>query len=147
MYHNILVPVDGSDTAEWGVAEAIRLAKALGSRIRLVHAVNELTGVPADLVGVDFRSIVEDFRRNGEAILARGRDRAHKEGIEVETRLLEAWGVRAGDLIVEHAESWPAELIVCGTHGRRGIRRLLMGSDAQAIVHKSPVPVLLVRGA
>jgi len=146
MYTNILVPIDGSDTASRGLEEAIPLAKALGSRIRLVHVVNERTGVPADLVGIDLRSVVEDQRHRGEELLAAARDRVRKEPIEVDTLLIEAWSGGAGVLIAQHAKDWPAELIVCGTHGRRGIARLLMGSDAEEIVRQSPVPVLLVRG-
>ena len=146
MYRNILVPIDGSDTASRGLEEAIRLAKARGSQIRLVHVVNEWRGVPADLVGIDLRSVVEDQRRHGEELIAAARDRARKEPVEVDTLLIEAWGGGAGALITQHAKDWPAELIVCGTHGRRGIARLLMGSDAEEIVRQSPVPVLLVRG-
>jgi nucleotide-binding universal stress UspA family protein len=145
MYRNILVPIDGSDTANRGLEEAIRLAKALGSRIRLVHVVNERNGVPADMVGIDLRSVVEDQRRGGEEFLAAARERVRKEPIEVDTLLIEAWGDGAGKLIAQQAQDWPAELIVCGTHGRRGIARLLMGSDAEAILRQSPVPVLLIR--
>lgn len=147
MYHDILVPIDGSDTARRGLEEAIRLAKALGSRIRLVHVVNELTGVPADLAGVDLRGVVEDLRHSGETILDAALDQVRKESIEVDARLIEVWGGRAGALLVQHAKEWPADLIVCGTHGRRGVPRLLMGSDAEEIVRQSPVPVLLVRGS
>ncbi|HEX5460968.1 MAG TPA: universal stress protein [Steroidobacteraceae bacterium] len=145
MYHNILVPIDGSDTASRGLQEAIRLAKALGSQIRLVHVVDERTGIPADLVGIDLRSVVEDQRRGGEELLAAARERVRKEPIEVDTLLIEAWGGRPGALIAQQAKEWPAELVVCGTHGRRGIARLLMGSDAEEIVRQSPVPVLLIR--
>ena len=146
MYTNILVPIDGSDTASRGLEEAIPLAKALGSRIRLVHVVNERTGVPADLVGVDLRGVAEDQRHRGEEFLAAARERVRKEPIEVDTLLIEAWGGGAGALIAQHAKDWPAQLIVCGTHGRRGLARLLMGSDAEEIVRQSSVPVLLVRG-
>ena len=59
--------------------------------------------------------------------------------------LVEALGGKAGDHVLEKGREWPAELIVCGTHGRRGIRRALLGSDAEHIVRNSEVPVLLVR--
>ena len=59
--------------------------------------------------------------------------------------MLEHFGGQAASLIVEDAKKWKADLIVLGTHGRRGIRRLVMGSDAEEIVRTSPVPVLLVR--
>jgi len=146
MYKQILVPIDGSDTANRGLGEAIELAKALGAGIRLVHVVNELSGVPADLPGIDLRTIVEDLRRNGRTTLAGAQDRVRAAAVDVDTRLVEVWGGQAGDQIVALAKEWPADLIVCGTHGRRGFRRLVMGSDAEYIVRHSPVPVLLVRG-
>ena len=59
--------------------------------------------------------------------------------------MLEHFGRQAASLIVADAKKWKADLIVLGTHGRRGIRRLVMGSDAEEIVRTSPVPVLLVR--
>ena len=49
------------------------------------------------------------------------------------------------DLVAKAAKEWPAELVVIGTHGRRGVGRLLLGSDAEQILRLSPVPVLLVR--
>lgn len=68
-------------------------------------------------------------------------------GIEVDGRLIEAIGEPTGKFVVAETKDWPAHLIVCGTHGRGGLKRLLMGSDAEYIVRHSPVPVLLVRGS
>jgi nucleotide-binding universal stress UspA family protein len=59
--------------------------------------------------------------------------------------MVEAFGAEAGERIIEQASAWPADLIVCGTHGRRGVRRILMGSDAEYILRHSSVPVLMVR--
>ena len=53
---------------------------------------------------------------------------------------------RVADLVVEQARQWGAELIVLGTHGRRGLGRALLGSDAEQVLRQAPVPVLLVRG-
>ena len=60
--------------------------------------------------------------------------------------MIEVIGERVGEIVVAQAKEWPADLIVCGTHGSRRLKRLLMGSDAEFIVSHSPVPVLLVRG-
>ncbi len=147
MYRNILVPIDESAAAERGLEEAIRLASATGAKIRLVHVVNELSGVPSDLPGVDFRSIVEDLTRSGRTLLTRAEERVRAAGIDADTQLVETWGGRAGKQAVELAKDWPADLIVCGTHGRRGVRRMVMGSDAEYIARHSPVPVLLVRSS
>jgi nucleotide-binding universal stress UspA family protein len=54
-------------------------------------------------------------------------------------------GRPAGELVIIAAKEWSADLIVCGTHGRRGLRRIVMGSDAEYIVRHAPVPILLIR--
>jgi nucleotide-binding universal stress UspA family protein len=59
--------------------------------------------------------------------------------------MIESFGGRAADFIVEQARKWRADLIVLGTHGRRGVRRLVMGSDAEQVIRATRVPVLLVR--
>ena len=64
----------------------------------------------------------------------------------VETELHDAMTQRVSDVVVDQARSWGAEIIVIGTHGRRGVRRALLGSDAEQIVRLAPMPVLLVRG-
>jgi nucleotide-binding universal stress UspA family protein len=145
MYNRILVPTDGSNTATLGLGEAIKLASNQGSRIRLVHVVNELIVISPDASGVNLGRVVDTLRSNGESLLKEAESATREAGVEVETVLLEAMGGQAGDHILQHAKEWPADLIVCGTHGRRGIRRLLMGSDAEYIVRHTSVPVLLVR--
>ena len=64
--------------------------------------------------------------------------------LAAETELVENAAGRVADVIVEHAKRWRADLIVMGTHGRRGFNRLLIGSNAELVVRHSPVPVLLV---
>ncbi len=81
----------------------------------------------------------------GAQILAAAKARVEANGLAVETFLSESFGSRVCDVVVEQATLWNADLIVIGTHGRRGVRRLLIGSDAEQIVRTAPVPVLLVR--
>lgn len=143
MYQNILVPIDGSETAGRGLRVAIELAHALGARIRVLHVVNKtpwLGGATPPLI----EDLLAQYRSTGESILHEAKTAARAVGIEVQDRLVEAPGDRVGELIVGEAGEWPAHLIVCGTHGRRGLRRLLMGSDAEYVVRRSPVPVLLI---
>lgn len=144
MYSRILVPVDGSETAALGLTEAIRLAKAAGARLRLVHVVNELIPMPY-AAGYDLARLIDTLRVGGEALLAESRAAARAAGVEAETVLVEAIGGQAGAAIVRQASEWPAELIVMGTHGHRGLRRIVLGSDAEYVVRRTPVPVLLIR--
>lgn len=145
MYQNILVPIDGSETGARGLQEAIELARSLGARIRLIHVINRTPWVTQGSPGA-IEELLTQFRSTGESIVHEAKAAVRSAGIEVDDRLVEASGERAGEFVVAEAKSWPAELIVCGTHGVRGLRRLLMGSDAEHIVSHSPVPVLLVRG-
>jgi nucleotide-binding universal stress UspA family protein len=144
MYGKILVPLDGSETSTLGLNEAVRLAKNQRSRIRLVHVVNELLTVLPE-AHVDFDRVIDALRSEGKTILDKAEAAVRGAGIEVDTELVEAMGNQVGAQIVEKAKQWPADLIVCGTHGRRGLRRIVLGSDAEYVVRHTPVPILLVR--
>lgn len=145
MYRNILVPIEGSDTAQRGLDEAIALAKSLRSRIRLLHVIDESQLLSPLAMGTSFELIFEQVRNYGTSILRAAATSVRGSGIEVETQLIEANGGLAGEHILGEAAAWPADLIVCGTHGRRGVRRIVMGSDAEYVVRQSSAPVLLVR--
>ena len=143
MFDRILVPVDGSATSNAGLAEAIRLAGLTGGCLRLVHVLDEL----AFTGGLEFYG-AEALRRlqeGGHKILAEGERAAQAAGVRVETRLFESFGERLADLVEKDAVEWKADLIVIGTHGRRGLRRALLGSDAEQVARHATVPVLLLR--
>jgi len=146
MYKNILVPVDGSTTSARGLAEALKLAKASGGKVRLVHVVDELVMIDPE-VPVYYPAMIESLRENGKAVLAKAEATVRAQGIPVEGVLLETMGKHAAELIIEQAGQSPVDLIVMGTHGRRGVRRLVLGSDAELVLRSSPVPVLLVRSS
>ena len=85
---------------------------------------------------------VDDFirasRAGGKKLLARAEAKVRKRGIEVDTVLLETVGRRVADLIIKQAKKWRADLIVLGTHGRRGLSRVVMGSDAELVLRETP---------
>ena len=88
---------------------------------------------------------VKQLRSSGEKLLDRAEAKVRKRGIEVDTVLVETVGRRVADLIVKQAKKWDADVIVLGTHGRRGLTRVLMGSDAETVLRETLLPVLLVR--
>jgi nucleotide-binding universal stress UspA family protein len=147
VYKKILVPVDGSPTSVGGLQEAIRLAKDQGASLRLVHVVDEFLMDSPYAPTFDYQAFLTALRAGGNSILEEMRAMAREQGVDAESELQETIGGRASDKIVEAALRWPADLIVMGTHGRRGVRRLLMGSDAELVLHSTPVPVLMIRGA
>lgn len=144
MYKKILVPVDGSAPSMLGLLEAIKIAKSQGSQIQLVHVVNELI-MSAGEAPMYLEPIIESLREQGKNVLAKAERTVREHALEPTTALIESIGGRAADRVIEQAKQWHADLIVIGTHGRRGLKRLAMGSDAELIVRLSPVPVLLVR--
>lgn len=143
MYKRILVPIDGSDTAALSLDEAIRFAQHHGGMLRLTHVVNEL--IVADAANVHLAPIVDILFKGGRALLDEAVALVQRAGVEVQPVLLEAVGGQAGAAIVQQAKYWRADLIVMGTHGRRGVRRLMIGSDAEYVLRRAPVPVLLIR--
>jgi len=147
MYKRILVPVDGSAASAQGLAEAIDLASHLQARIRLVHVVEPWVMVTPETTPISMHEIAESIRSVGSALLKECEEKVAKAGVAVDSELIETLGASAGECIVKKAKEVNTDLIVCGTHGRRGARRLLMGSDAEYIVRRTPVPVLLVRAA
>lgn len=144
MYQYILVPVDGSDLGERALREAIQLAHTLSARLRVIHIVSSTPWITQGSPDA-MEEVLTQMRSTGESILHEAKTEARLADVEVDDKLIEAIGERAGKYIVAEANDWPAELIVCGTHGRSGLNRLLMGSDAEYIVRHSPVPVLLIK--
>ena len=145
VYAKILVPLDGSPTSTAGLIEAIRLAKSEGATVRLVHVLDDFKFALVAEDVVYLGNTVGLLQEPGKEILAHAEALVREAGLVPESIMRETMGGRAGPVIVEEAIRWGADLIVLGTHGRRGVERLVMGSDAEEIVRTTPVPVLLVR--
>ena len=147
MYQRILVPVDGSPTSTQGLGEALRLARMSGGQVRLLHLVDTLSlALMLGAYGAFTGDIADDVRKEGEKILKNCRQQALDAGITADVVMEEGTRGRLAELVQEQVKSWPADLVVLGTHGRRGVGRMVLGSDAEQVVRSCPVPVLLVRG-
>lgn len=146
-YKRILVPVDGSPTAAKGMKAAIRLARESRGKLLLLHVVEEYSAFMAPEVGASIGPILDGLRLAGKRMLAKIASSAAKSGARPQQILAENFGGRVADSIVKEAKRARADLIVMGTHGRRGVKRALLGSDAELVVRHSPVPVLLVPAA
>lgn len=146
MYQRILVPIDGSTTSTYGLGEAIRLARLTHGRIRLIHVIDELSfALAMDAYAGHAGEWLNLLREEGSRILAEAEAKVRKEGIEVDTVICDRYSDTVHGLITAEATKWAADVIVLGTHGRRGLGRALMGSSAENVLRYSPVPVLLVR--
>lgn len=147
MYKRILVPLDGSHTSKRGLAEAMRLAQYCEAQLRLIHVIDNFVVVPALEGGRQVVDVQKSFRTSGALLLADAEKLARKRGLAADTVMLEIVGGRAAEVIVAQAKKWRADLIVLGTHGRRGLSRLMMGSDAEQVIRAATMPVLTVRSA
>ncbi len=146
MFDRILVPIDGSSTSGKALVQAIALAGMTHGRIRLVHVIGDvLTALGGDAAMVCSDEIYASVTAAGKRLLAEGAASVETARISVDTVLCEPSAARLSDEIEEAAKSWGANLIVIGSHGRRGVHRLLLGSDAEQIMRVASVPVLLVR--
>jgi len=142
LFKKILVPVDGSCTSDKALGQALALARESQARVRLLHALDELAYVSA----YEFSGeLMTQARANAEKMLQKAAGSARAQNVEVDTHLVDNPGQRLGETVADEAVNWGADLIVLGTHGRRGVGRVLLGSGAEQVIRLAPVPVLVVR--
>ncbi|WP_133137913.1 universal stress protein [Legionella rowbothamii] len=149
-YKKIMLAIDGSDTSNSAIEEVIKLIKSQDAELKIIHVVDESLiyyGGP----GFDYSAYIEVLRNEGQDILNKAKQFiAEQVPIKVETELLELGqlqGGRIAELIVEATKEWPADLLVLGTHGRKGFSHFLLGSVAEHVMRIASTPVLLVRAA
>ena len=143
----LLVPVDGSPTSAKALVTAINLARLNGARIRLLHVIDEMDSVNGFETPKSYREdIVPVMHAAGENLLTRMRRLATDKCVACDSVLIEAGTGRVCDHVAGQAKQVHADMIVLGSHGRRGLARMFMGSDAEQIVRHAPVPVLVVKG-
>lgn len=150
MFKQVLVAVDGSPTSNRGLKAAIGLAADQHASLAIVHVVDtmasmayvgDMSYVPASYVD----DMLDDLRSSGRRILGKAEGTARGAGVEAKTFLVETKGGTVAEAILAQARKARADVIVLGTHGRRGLSRVLMGSDAETVLREARVPVMLVR--
>ena len=147
MYKRIAVAIDGSKTSDAALAEAIKLSGEMGATLFLLHVCEELPIMwePDAMNVIPTQDIIKAIADSGNALLDKHKELVLSQGIVVETKLVETIGERTGGVISDEAHKWNADLLVVGTHGRKGFEHLLMGSVAEGVIRTASMPVLLVR--
>ncbi len=144
MFKHILVPVDGSSTAQLAVDRAIGLAKAFGSRVTAIFVIDPY---PFTGVGTDFAYGQAEYlsaaTAEANAAIKAAKSSFDTAGVGVDTSVIEAHAAWRG--VVQAAVSVQADLIVMGSHGRNGLEKLVLGSVTQAVLSHTRLPVLVVR--
>lgn len=139
MYKHILISTDGSELAQKGVDHGLSLAKTLGSTVTVITVTE-----PYPLQSAATRaSWIEAQANHAEAALSAARDMAAKAEVKIE--VVHTTDQSPAEAIVEAAKKLGCDLIVMASHGRRGVSRLLLGSQTAEVVHYSAIPVLVVR--
>lgn len=149
MYKHILVATDGSELANKGLEQAIGLAKMLDAKVTIV-TVTDLFPSYGIVVAPGLSTspeIFEDYRESmaeqAKAIVQQALGKARDAGLQAEGLHIENQSPAVG--IVEAAETHQTDLIVIASHGRRGVNKLLLGSQASEVLSLSKVPVLIVK--
>jgi nucleotide-binding universal stress UspA family protein len=147
MYKKILVAVDDSEISIQALHEAIGLSKEQQAKLRIIHIVDEYY-VDYVGLGIDYVQLEASFKEYGQKILANMVAIARQSNVDFDSQLIEikTSGGRIAEKIVEVAKVWPADLLVIGTHGRRGFHHFLLGSVAEGVIRIASMPVLLIRG-
>jgi len=146
MYQRILVPVDGSETSDKALQEALKLVAGQPAQLLLLHVLEDMQFLDAEGY-VNYAELRELTLNMGKRMLDKAAEIATQAGITADSKLVEAAGERIANVITAEAKDWPADLVVIGTHGRSGFSHLLFGSVAEGVVRGASVPVLLVRSA
>ena len=152
-FERILVAIDGSLQSQQALTTANNLGAKLGASLEVLHVIPDIP-LMAGYTGFEFAPMIDydpyekDLEAQSKAIIAGALKQLETLAItvgEVRSSSVPAKGSRLGDVIVQTASEHNADLIVIGTHGRSGLDRLLLGSVAQWVAHRSQTPVLLVR--
>lgn len=148
MYTRILVAIDSSNTAKKALDEAIRLACALKAQLCIAHAMDE-GPLAQHALGlgtyIDAAKIKGEMREAANALIDTAIGTAAAAGIKAERLLIESEKKRTAEQIADGAREWKADLIVVGTHGRRGVDRFLVGSVAENLTRICETSLLMVR--
>jgi len=144
MFKHILVPVDGSPTSMLAVNKAAGLAKVFGSQVTAVYVIDPypFTGVGADFA-YGQAQYLSAATADAHTALDSVKSAMEQAGIPIDTVMGEGHSVHDG--IMEAAKTTGADLIVMGSHGRRGLEKLVLGSVTQRVLGDSLIPVLVVR--
>ena len=139
MYSEILVPTDGSPASDAAIEHAIDLAERYGARL---HALYVVDGAAYSSLEAGADVVVEALESEGEEATGRVADAAAEAGVECVTSVTSGTAYQSiHDYVDEHG----IDVVVMGTHGRKGIDRYLLGSVTERVVRTSDVPVLTVR--
>jgi nucleotide-binding universal stress UspA family protein len=138
MYHDVLIPTDGSDAADAAVAHAIDHAVRYDATLHVLHVVDSVAVPPTPNGG----RVLEALEQQGRAAIERVAQRAGDAGVDTVESAVASGPPHTA--ILDYVDEHGVDLVVMGTHGRRGLDRVLIGSVTERVVRLADVPVLTV---
>jgi len=142
MYQHILIATDGSELAGKAVATGLELAKRLGAKVTVVTAIEPWLSIASSDTAAAFIQYQKAAEQDAVRILAQVSAAAQGQGVQCQTVTVTE---TAAEAIIETAKNKQCDLIVMSSHGRRGLARMLLGSQATRVLTLSSVPVLICR--
>lgn len=142
MFKKILIPLDGSELAEKALTHAKELAKCTGAQLELLRVAQLYLPNYYFEAPIDAEDLIQRDKDQAQEYVAVLAKKLADEGFTVSSFIGQG---PVADVIVDHADSSGADLIVMSTHGRAGVQRWLLGSVADRVLHGAKSPVLLVR--
>jgi len=141
----ILLAIDGSKFSEWAVHAVMAQTKPNHSDVRILHVIEPIPEYADSLswgYGLQSANVLQEEREQAQGLVAEAAHKLRDAGFQVETEI-EVGDAKA--VIVDAAAKWPADLIVLGSHGRKGLERFLMGSVSEAVARHAHCSVQIVR--
>lgn len=147
MYHRILVAIDGSNTSRNALDAALNLARSEHAELQPVFVIDDAP-LYYSVPGYDPSIITRAQTEEGERIIAAAAEAMRARGVAGAPRIVTTSSLEGiAERIVHAAQEFNADLLVLGTHGRRGMRRLMLGSVAEQTLRLAQLPVLLIPSA
>jgi nucleotide-binding universal stress UspA family protein len=142
MYKHLLIATDGSELAGKAIAAGLALAKRLGAKVTAVTAIEPWLSIASSGTAAAFIEYQKAAEHDAARILGQVSTAAQEHGVRCETVTVTEAAAKA---IIDTANGEQCDLIVMSSHGRRGLARVLLGSQAMSVVTLSSVPVLICR--
>lgn len=146
MFKHILISIDDSDFSGKALERAIELCKSTGATLEIVHAVDEsIFSHLRETTLIDKGAALKAVMLEGTDTLGKAIKVATDAGLSPKSELLSSDTLHTADQVAAHVKKSEADLLIVGSHGRRGIQRMLLGSVAEKLLRKVEISVMVVR--
>lgn len=144
MFKRILVTHDGSKAAQHALNKAIVLARNQKAKLRIVHVL-DIAGFTGGIKFFESRELIDKMQKYAENLLRKSKAFAEKKGIKTDIQLIQYndYKTSISYKILKEAKRWHADVIVIGSHGHRGFKKIILGSVIEEVLRSSMIPIFV----